>query len=82
MKSYTLTTKGKEFAKAAKPETHSGAVTLAVRKLKTATSAQIVAEVTKLKLETRMSVPKLCAFMIYDLSKRRGILKSSEAKSA
>jgi hypothetical protein len=82
MKSYCLTPAGKKFAATSTPTTHSGAVVAAVRKLKSATSAQIVAEVTKLKLETKMAVPKLVAFMIYDLSKRRGVLKSSEAKSA
>lgn len=78
MKSYSLTPAGKKFAASHPPTSHSGAVCCAVRKLKSATSKQIIAEVEKLKIETRMSVPKLVSFMLFDLSKRRGILKASE----
>lgn len=79
MKIYTITPKGKEFAKNASETTHAGAVIAAVRKYKKgATSAQIIAAVTEMKLETKMPVNKLVSFMLFDLSKRRGILKASD----
>jgi hypothetical protein len=78
MKSYSLTPAGKKFAASHPPTTHSGAVVAAVKKLKTATSKQIIAEVSKLKLETKMPVNKLVAFMLFHLSKRRGVLSSRE----
>jgi hypothetical protein len=80
MNIYTLTAKGKEFAKASKADTHSGAVVRAVVKQKKgATSAQIIAEVEKAKLETKMPVNKLVSFMLFDLSKRRGILAAKQS---
>jgi hypothetical protein len=82
MKTYTITPKGKEFAKTAEETTHAGAVIAAVRKFKKgATSAQIIAAVTAMKLETKMAPNKLVSFMLFDLTKRRGILRSSDAKA-
>jgi tRNA-binding EMAP/Myf-like protein len=76
MKTYTLTPAGKKFAADTDPKTHAGAVALAVKKLKKGTSAQVVAEVEKAKLDSKMPVNKLVAFMLFDL-KRRNILKSA-----
>jgi hypothetical protein len=78
MKTYTLTPAGKKFAASAKPETHAGAVVLAVKKLKDATAAEITAEVEQVKLDTKMAIPKLVSFMLFDLRKRRGILRGTK----
>lgn len=77
MKTYTLTPAGKKFAAATDPKTHAGAVVTAVKKLKRATSAEIVAEVEKMKLDSKMDIRKAVSFMLFDLGKRRGILKSA-----
>ena len=77
MKTYTLTPAGKKFAATTDPTTHAGAVVTAVKKLKKATSAEIVAEVEKMRLESKMDIRKAVSFMLFDLGKRRGILKSA-----
>jgi hypothetical protein len=80
MNTYTLTAKGKEFAKTAKPTTHSGAVVAAVKKFKKgATSAQIIEAVTAMKIPSKMDVRKAVSFMLFDLSKRRGVLAAKSA---
>jgi hypothetical protein len=78
MKTYTITAKGKEFAKTARPETHAGAVLLAVSKLnkgKGGTSAEIIARVkADKKIRTKMNLSNAVSFMLFDLGKRRGLL--------
>jgi hypothetical protein len=78
MKTYTLTTEGKKFAEIAKPETHAGAVVLAVKKLKKGTAAEILVEVEKAKLDTKMDMRKAVSFMLFDLGRRRRILRATE----
>jgi len=77
MKTYSLTPTGKKFAAEVKPTTHAGAVVLAVKKLKKATASEIVAEVEKMKLDSKMDLRKAVSFMLFDLGRRRGILKAA-----
>lgn len=76
MKTYSLTKSGKEFAKKVDPKTHAGAVVTAIQALGGKASAKaIIAKVAPMLAKiSDMKVNKAVSFMLYDLSRRRGIL--------
>jgi len=78
MKTYSITAKGKEFSKTARPETHAGAVLLALSKFKKgANSSEIIARVkADKKIKTTMNLRNAVSFMLFDLGKRRGLIAS------
>ena len=79
MKTYSLTKAGKEFAKKADSKTHAGAVVTAIEALGgKATAKKIIEKATPaLQKISDMKPAKAVSFMLYDLSRRRGLLTAN-----
>jgi hypothetical protein len=80
MKTYSLTKAGIEYAKTAKPTTHCGAVCLALKKLKTATSKQLIEVVSKnwKEVESKMEPVPAIRFVLFD-GQRRKLISAKDA---
>jgi len=80
---YALVAKPKVDITKLKPHTHAGATVLAIKKLKKATSGEVIAEVKRQgKLATTMPVEQAIHYQLFDLAKRRGVLKVMPKRAA